>query len=334
MKSLVFRAALGLAAPFLSASGAAAQQEWIDAILPPNHLLVKLPLAGGGGEGDLFTFADLSGDGNPDLVLAYRPAAALEDLKGPHRVTLAYCPFDRAKSRYTKAFDAEGPPVTAAWLIEASSGRPGLIVVKRGSGESAETKGYLVRGASVETVLDLRGTAASGTLRDEVWPPRWDAGGGTLFAFDPVKGAFIDAVGRSLARFEPLAAPAASSAGAAAKPESVKPVSRGQAPGVPEGEAGDAYRRLLSEKVPEAVAAGGDLSALGREAAAIFESLRAAGLRSGEYSDLRAGYYTAVAAALAGAGRQKEADEYLELVLKHRPDFQPAVELKKKWKER
>ncbi len=90
-----------------------------------------------------------------------------------------------------------------------------------------------------------------------------------------------------------------------------------------------AFKVLKEERVPKYVKAK-DLTTLGQEGQCFFNELQKTKITRPEFLDYRAGYYTAVARELSLNNQPKEAAFYLGMILRDRPGFQEAVDLKAK----
>jgi len=143
--------------PFVSAQ---AQNEWIDSILPANHLLEKLPpitVDGAEETGGLFEFIDLNGDGRKDLLLAYRAQAEAAELAKPHEQTLAICFYDPKGGHYVKLFEETGPALKAIHVITQNPGQKKFLFVERDGGNNVSIhRGFVVLQGKIPQLYDIK----------------------------------------------------------------------------------------------------------------------------------------------------------------------------------
>ncbi len=389
----------------LGAGTARAQNEWLDTILPANHLLEKLPVITVDGQeepGGLFDFLDLNGDGKKDLMLAYRAPAAASELEKPHDQILAVCFYDPKGNHYVKLFEDVGGTLSAIRVLSQGTGQRKLFFVVRGAGSGVSvTRGFAVTQGKVVKLFELRTppvyfNVVSVGNKVEAWVsskkvPASKTEAEKAFAWNESKGAFLAKDGEMLGDrvMEPTSTPTATLTATftktltptktrvppkkkatdtpvpeeptstptvvtvaqqtepvvqppkktVAKPVAKKPSQPGPGtassagaskalkwwdePMVPSA----AYAKLRDVLVPTRVK-GGQMPLLGQQAKSFFAEMTRLGVNKQEFSDYRAGYYTAVAKTLHELDQDDQALYYLDLVLKNRPDYQEALDFK------
>jgi hypothetical protein len=144
----------------ISFVSAQAQNDWIDTILPANHLLEKLPpitVDGAEETGGLFEFIDLNGDGRKDLLLAYRAQAEAAELAKPHDQTLAVCFYDPKGGHYVKLFEETGPTLKAIHVITQNPGQKKFLFVERDGGNNVSIhRGFVVLQGKIPQLYDIK----------------------------------------------------------------------------------------------------------------------------------------------------------------------------------
>lgn len=361
---------------------APARADWMDALLPANHILEKLPLVDESGKSlspGLFTFEDLNQDGRKDVLVAHREAVSADKLDQPHPQSLAVCFFDPSKKTYVEVLKDEGGPLKWVKILADPQGTRRFLVLEREDWQAETSLRVYTLGApgKMDRVLETQSpwSYANVVVREgrvealysSKGKPAVSGQAESVFAWKESARQFVDPSGVPFSRVallkEPTPAPVVAAApptktpmppAAEAKPKpAVKskasvatslPVASAeiQAPSansVPSAVAGawwgptfsapDAYAKLTGDLIPRRVKSG-QLTPLGQEAKAFFEQLHAAGIKGTEFSDYRAGYLTGVATELYGVGDKTRGAYYLDLVLKYRPDFPKALELKTK----
>ncbi len=343
-----------------------AQADWLDALLPANHILEKLPLVDDGGKPlpvGLFMFEDFNNDGRKDLLLAHREAVPTDRLDQPHPQALAVCLFDPARKSYKLSMQDEGGPLKWVRIMTHAKTNRRFLVLEREDWQAETSLRAYTLGSSgkMEKVLetqspwsyanvDARGTGIE-ILYSGRSKPAAPSQAEAVFTWKESSLQFVDSKEVPFARRALLkqptptpmvvaakptatpAPPATTAARPAAAQASAKPAST--APSVAGAwwpqpfSAPDAYAKLTEDLIPRRVK-GNQLTPLGQEAKAFFDQLHAAGIGGDEYSDYRAGYLTVVATQLYGLGDKERGAYYLDLVLKYRPQYQPAIDLKAK----
>ena len=385
-----------------------AQNDWLDTLLPANHLLEKLPTVTVDGQdeaGGLFDFIDLNGDGKKDLILAYRAQVSAENLDKPHDQTLAICFYDPKGGHYAKLFEEDGHAMKSIKVLTQSQGQRKILFVERtGDKGSVTTQGYAVLSGKILKLFELttppvyvNEVGAGGKV--DIWvsskkAPATKAEAEKIFVWNDGDQAFISKTGETLGdkvlepTFTPTATASATStatlipsktmtpvpkkptpvppvptpttAQVAIAPKATavtvapvaapteapvekpveKPVAVAPAGGKtlkvsgwwgPEFELNAAFVKLKGEVIPARVKEN-DIVKLGQQATAFFNQAQKLGVHGPDYSDLRAGYYVAVARAFKDAGNSAQAKVYLNMVLKGHPHFKEALDLKAEMK--
>lgn len=162
----------------LTIGKAQAQSEWIDTILPANHLLEKLPpitVDGTDETGGLFEFIDLNGDGRKDLLLAYRAQTEAAELAKPHDQTLAVCFYDPKGGHYVKLFEETGPALKSIQVLTQTPGQKKFLFVDRDGGDNVVLhRGFVVLQGKIPQLFDIKSPpiylkAAKVSDQLEVW---------------------------------------------------------------------------------------------------------------------------------------------------------------------
>jgi hypothetical protein len=196
----------------LGTGSARAQNEWLDTILPANHLLEKLPVITVDGQeepGGLFDFLDLNGDGKKDLILAYRAPAAASDLEKPHDQILAVCFYDPKGNHYVKLFEDVGGTMSAIRVLSQGTGQRKLFFVVRGGGGGVSlTRGFAVTQGKVTRLFELKTppvyfNAVNAGSKIEAWVsskkvPASKTDAEKAFAWNESKGVFLAKDGETL----------------------------------------------------------------------------------------------------------------------------------------
>jgi|GEM_PF-1199493 hypothetical protein len=194
------------------AAPALAQNEWIDTILPANHLLEKLPritVDGADETGGLFEFIDLNGDGRKDLLLAYRAQVEAAELEKPHDQTLAVCFYDPKGGHYVKLFEETGPKLSALRVTTQNPGqRKFLLVEREATGGVVWTRGFAVLQGKMPLLFDLKTPplylkAVNVGDQVEMWvsgkaAPQKAADADKTFRWDEAKAQFLSKSGEVL----------------------------------------------------------------------------------------------------------------------------------------
>src|SRR5579859_3892125 len=87
------------------------QNQWMDTLLPKDHLLENLPLMDEAGKIEskgLFDFEDMRGTGQQDILLLYRQSADVDELDKPNDQTLIIGFYDAQKKGYLQGFQDAG----------------------------------------------------------------------------------------------------------------------------------------------------------------------------------------------------------------------------------
>ena len=401
-------AALLVALLGLSPALTKAQNDWLDTLLPANHLLEKLPAVTVDGQdeaGGLFDFIDLNGDGKKDLLLAYRAQVSAENLDKPHDQTLAICFYDPKGGHYAKLFEEDGPAMKSIKVLTQSQGQRKILFVERtGDKGSVTTHGYAVLSGKILKLFELTTppvfvNEVGNNGKVDIWisskkVPATKAEAEKIFVWNDGQQAFVSKTGEVLGdkvlepTFTPTAiatatptptliptktvtpvpkkptpvppkptptaaqvavapkataetgAPVVATTEASVEKPVEKPVAVAPTGGKtlkvsgwwgPEFELNSAFAKLKTEIVPTRVKEN-DIVKLGQQATAFFNQAQKMGVHGPDYSDLRAGYYTAVARAFKDSGKMAEAKNYLNMVLKGHPRFKEALDLKAEMK--
>jgi hypothetical protein len=347
MKALNKVKMIVVATLLLTVSRAMAQNQLVNSILPPDHLLENLPLLSEDGKTEskgLFYFEDFRGLGQKDVVLIYRQSAPVAELDKPHNQTLAVYFFDTPSQKYIKALEAEGGPVQWVKLIKEEGFRSPILVVLRDDLKGHQViQGYACENNEIKRVLDAQspqvfaqfagGPDNSRILVSATAVPKNNSSAEHVFEWDKTKSLFAEASYKSVAGWEgdsillptPTAIPVQ-----VAKTNPVA-VSHPSATGWWDEpfDANKSYLVLKTQLVPQLIQKN-QIAALGQKANAFFKEAQKNGVKGKDFSVMRSGYYTAVASALLDMNKAKDAAYYLKIALSYQSDNAEAVALKAK----
>ncbi len=337
---------------FAWTAGGRAQNQWIDSILPPDHLLENLPWMGDDGKIEskgLFDFEDVRGLGQKDLILIYRQSVPVNELDKPHNQTLIVCFYDPKLQKYVKNFEDEGGTIQWVKFIPSPDKKSLHLILQRDDLKGNQVlKGFAFLNGGMKQVMEAMAPQVftkfevSDILASSKENPK-DAGDAEhVFAWDEAQSKYLEgksngAAGWSGASIEVPAAPAAvkpvvpspALASSAAPPAGTRPSKNGW---WDEPLAADtAGAKLKTELVPDLIKKG-EIAVLGQKAKALFAALEKNGTSAKEITGIRSGYYAAVASATLDNGNAKDAKYYLKLALQLQADNPDALALKEKIK--
>jgi hypothetical protein len=331
----------------LTASRVMAQNQLVNSILPPDHLLENLPLLSEDGKTEskgLFYFENFRGLGQKDVILIYRQSAPVGELDKPHNQTLAICFFDTPSQKYIKALEAEGGPVQWVKLIREEGFRSPILVVLRDDLKGHQVlQGYACENNEIKQVLDAQspqvfaqfagGPDNSRILVSATAMPKNNSSAEHVFEWDKTKSLFAEASCKSVAGWEgdsillptPTAVPV--QLAQAGKPVAVQIAPNGwwEVP----FDANKSYLQLKTELVPQLIQKN-QIASLGQKANAFFKEAQKNGVKGKDFAAMRSGYYTAVASSLFNLNRAKDAAFYLKIALSYQSDNVEAQALKAK----
>jgi len=351
---MILRIGLGVLLLLTGVGGKAwAQDNSIDALLPPDHLLEDIPWLDDDGKVEikgLFTFENIRSADSKDLVLVYRPATAVGDMDQPHTQTLAICFYNPTQKKYEKAFLDEGGAVQWVRVLTDPVSKKVFLVLERSDLNGHQIlKGYAYLNDAIQPVLEAQADQVfAGFPADSKFAevlasaksvPQKEGDADHVFVWNDKKSVFVDEASPSADGWTgasipvPAATPPPAVASAATAPPiaaasnpapSAKPSAGWWAePLQPE----TALAQLENQIVPTAVKSG-QMAPLGKKANAFFDAVKKQGATGDALAKMRAGYYAAVASSLSGLGRDKDAVYYLNFALKLDPANAQAVALK------
>jgi hypothetical protein len=333
------------------------QDQWIDSILPPDHLLENLPWMGEEGKIEskgLFDFEDVRGVGQKDLVLIYRQSVPVNELDKPHNQTLIICFQDPKTQKYVKNFADEGGTIQWVKLVKDPTKKTPFLILQRDDLKGNQVlKGFVYTAGAVKQVLEAMAPQVftkfvNGFQGTEIWAsskglPKDKDDAEHVFSWDAGKALFGEVQTAGLAGWsgssimipttkvvEAKASPVASQA----TPVNVVKVSHPSKDGWwdepldPQA----AFQKLKMELVPETVKKG-QIVVLGQKANSFFTEVKKKGVAGAEFAGMRAGYYAAVASALLDKGNPKDAAYYLKIAASFQADNPDVVALKEKLKQ-
>ena len=327
-----------------------AQNQLVNSILPPDHLLENLPWLGEDGKTEskgLFDFEDFRGLGQKDVILIYRQSAPVAELDKPHNQTLAVCFFDTPSQKYIKALEDEGGAIQWVKLLREDGWKSPVLVVLRDDLKGHQViRGYTCVSNQMKQVLDAQspqvfaqfagGAQSSFILVSAKALPKNVDSAEHVFTWDKTKNLFAEAsyidvagwVGNSILFPTPTAIP---------QPKLVQVKNPPVAAGHPMGanwwdepfDASKSFVRLKTELVPQLISKN-QMPVLGQKANAFFKEAQKNGVKGKDFAAMRSGYYTAVASSLVSLSRAKDAAFYLKLALSFQADNAEALALKGK----
>lgn len=339
-----------LAAAFLRPSWAQNQSQWMDSILPADHLLENLPWMDEDGKIDskgLFDFEDIRGIGQKDLLLIYRQSAPVDELDKPHNQTFNVCFYDPQQKKYEKSFQDEGGTVQWIRLLKIPEKKAPLLIFQRDDLKGNQAlKGFVFEDGKMKQVLDA--TAAQVFPRFEgieIWCssktfPKDKSDSEHVLAWDNTKDQFIES--------KPAAGGLAGWSGASILPpeeaSTTKPATVASIPTekTPKSshhsakgwwdeplDAQASLTKLNTEMVPQLIKKG-QIVVLGQKAGAFFTELQKEKTPSKDIKGMRASYYAAVASTLLDMGLKKDASYYLKIAFSFQADNTDALAVKAK----
>ena len=323
-----------------------AQNQWMDAILPPDHLLENLPWMDEDGKIDskgLFDFEDMRGIGQKDLLLIYRQSAPVNELDKPHNQTFNVCFYNPEQKKYEKSFQDEGGTVQWIRLFKIPEKKAPILVVQRDDLKGSQVlKGFVYEDGKMKQVLDAAAPQVFARVEGmDIWCssktfPKEEGEAEHVLAWDGAKDAFVEpkvaAGGLAGWSGDSIAQPKVES-----NPVTVVSASKGLKPSHPSKngwwdeplDLSAASTKLNTELVPDLLKKG-QIVVLGQKARAFFEELQKEGKKNSEINPLRASYYAAVSDTLLGMGQKKDAAYYLKTALSFQADNADALAVKAK----
>lgn len=336
---------------YCAVAGAAwAQNQWMDSILPPDHLLENLPWMDEDGKVDskgLFDFEDMRGIGQKDLLLIYRQSAPVNELDKPHNQTFNVCFYNPEQKKYEKSFQDEGGTVEWIRLFKIPEKNAPVLVFQRDDLKGNQVlKGFVYQDGKMKQVLDA--TAPQVFARFEgvdIWCsskafPKDEGEAEHVLAWDgtrdwfaepkPAAGGLAGWAGDSIA--QPKAESAPVTVASAPITSNVKPIHPSKNgwwndPLDPQ----EASIKLNTELAPDLIKKG-QIAVLGQKAKALFTELQKQKVDAKTINSLRSSYYAAVASTLLDMGSKKDAGYYLKIALSFQTDNPDALALKEKLK--
>lgn len=351
-----FGIAFLLAASLMGARSLQAQNQWMDSILPPDHLLENLPWLDEDGKiqsKGLFDFENVRGlknkDGEEikDLILIYRPNAPSDELDKPHNQTLNICFYNPDTKKYEKNFQDEGGTIQWIKFLKTPQMPTPFLIFQRDDLKGGQVlKGFTYTDGALKQVLDLEAPQIYTKFEGlEIWcsskqyaKERTDAE--VILAWDTPKEKFMTNKsgltgwnGFSVLVAEVPPTPTAVTV-------DTKPVVKtAMKPGKPsvngwwdepfDSEA--AMTKLKSELVPDLIKKN-QVAVLGQKAAAFFNALQKKKTSAQDIKRMRASYYAAVADTLLEMGKKKDAAYYLKTAFSFQKDNADALAVQGKMK--
>ena len=333
-----------------------AENQWMDSVLPPDHLLENLSWMGDDGKVEskgLFDFEDIRGLGQKDLVLVYRQSVPVNELDKPHNQTFVVCFYDPKQQKYVKSFQDEGGAIRWIKLVkDADKKTPFLILQRDDLNGNQVVKGFAYLNGTMKQVLDATASQvfvkfSSGFQGTQIFcsskeMPKDKDGAEHTFSWNEAKGRFADekssgAAGWSGSSIEAPAAPVveakATVADKTTQPVKAVKASHPSATGWWDEplDTDAAMAKLKTELVPDLLKKN-QIAVLGQKAKAFFGELQKEGKKNADINPLRATYYAAVASTLLDMGSKKDAAYYLKTAFSFQADNADALALKAKMK--
>lgn len=352
MRGVILFAALIFAGSVL----ARAQNQWMDSILPPDHLLENLPWMDEEGKVQskgLFDFENMRGisdkEGHEvkDLLLIYRQSAPVNELDKPHNQTLNVCFYNTDQKKYEKSFQDEGGTIQWIKLLKTPQKKAPFLVLQRDDLKGGQVlKGFVFADGAMKQVLDAAAPQAYVRFEGmEIWCSAkqfakdrgdaehilvWDAAKDKFIETKPAEGGMAGWSGSSIAVAET----------AVSKPATVASVLTAEKPKKPTHSSGKGWwdepldaaasmMKLRTELVPDLIKKN-QVPVLGQKASAFFNELQKAGKTRQEVNGMRASYYAAVASTLFDLGHKKDAAYYLKTAFTFQKDNEDALAVKEK----
>jgi len=335
---------------------ARAENQWMDSVLPADHLLENLPWMGDDGKVEskgLFDFEDIRGLGQKDLVLIYRQSVPVNELDKPHNQTFVICFYDPKQQKYVKSFSDEGGAIRWIRLVkDANQKTPFLVLQRDDLNGSQAIKGFAYVGGSMKQVLDASAPQAfvkfsTGFQGTQIFCsskelPKDKDGAEHVFSWSDAKGKFVEekssgAAGWSGSSIEGPAPPVVEAKATVAEkdqePVKVAKASHPSANGWWDEpiDIDASMTKLKTELVPDLLKKN-QIAVLGQKAKAFFGELQKEGKKNTEINALRSSYYAAVASTLLDMGNKKDAAYYLKSALQFQADNADALAVKGKMK--
>jgi hypothetical protein len=318
----------------------------------------------------LFSFEDIRAVDSKDLLLIYRSSDSSEDLTQPHSQTLVVCFYNPTQKKYEKAYSEEGQQIQWVKVVADVSLKKSFIFVDRLNTDGQQVlKAYACLNNIIQPVLEaqtnhvyvgfLNDAKGFSVLCSDKAIPQNETDAEHLFKWNDGKSLFVEAsatpaggwtgssiagAGTVVAVVTPIAStplPVAASVSSASTTLTpvvaiLTPVPAVISTGSKDWwgtsfDAASASAKLDNEIVPQAVKAG-QMAVLGKKANRFFQKAREQGVGAAALTQMRAGYYSAVASTLSGMNQDKDAAYYLDLALKLDPTNAQAMDLKAKLK--
>ncbi len=354
--SKTFGIVLFLLASLMGANPSLAQNQWMDSILPPDHLLENLPWLDEDGKiqsKGLFDFENVRGlknkDGEEikDLILIYRPNAPSDELDKPHNQTLNICFYNPETKKYEKNFQDEGGTIQWIKFLKTPQRQTPFLIFQRDDLKGGQVlKGFTYSDSTLKQVLDLAAPQIYTKFEGlEIWcsakqyaKDRNDAE--AVLTWDNAKEKFLTNksgltgwTGASVLIAEVPPTPTAVTT------ETNPVVKTEKKPGKPSAngwwdeplDADAAMTKLKTELVPDLIKKN-QVAALGQKAAALFSELLKKKTSAQDIKGMRASYYAAVADTLLGMGKKKDAAYYLKTAFGFQKDNADALAVQGKMK--
>lgn len=327
---------------------ALAQNQWMESILPPDHLLENLPWMGDDGKIDskgLFDFEDIRGIGQKDLLIIYRQSAPVNELDKPHNQTFNVCFYNPEKNKYEKSFQDEGGTIQWVRLLKIQDKKIPFLIFQRDDMKGSQIlKGFVYQNGSMKQVLEAAAPQAFVRFEGGVlWCsskafPKDQSDAEHVLAWDDAKGEFTESktaagglVGWSGASIVlPEKAVASNLATVAAQPVKLTHPSKNGWWNEPM-DAQAASTKLNTELVPDLIKKN-QIAVLGQKAKAFFAELQKQKTASKDFNGIKSSYYAAVASTLLDMGSKKDAAYYLKIALSSQVDNPDALAVKEKLK--
>ena len=329
-----------------------AQNQWIDSILPPDHLLENLPWMGEDGKVEskgLFDFEDVRGIGQKDLILIYRQSVPVNELDKPHNQTLVVCFYDPKAQKYIKNFEDEGGTIQWVRLLTGPDKKSLVLILQRDDLKGNQMlKGFAYLGGGMKQVLDAMAPQiftkfAADSQGAEIWCsskdiPKDKGDSEHVFSWDESKSQYEEGktvttagwTGSSISVPVTEAKPAkVNESLAASATKATHPSKNGWWDDPLDAQT--AAAKLNTELVPQYIKKG-QIAILGQKAKALFTELQKKKVFSKDINGIRAGYYAAVASTLFDMGNPKDAKYYLKTAFSFQEDNPDAVAVKAKMK--
>ncbi len=334
-----------------------AQNQWIDSILPPDHLLENLPWMGDDGKVEskgLFDFEDIRGIGQKDLILIYRQSVPVNELDKPHNQTLVVCFYDSKTQKYVKNFEDEGGPIQWVKLLPGADKKSLTLILQRDDLKGNQVlKGFAFLGGGMKQVLDAMAPQVfakfvTGSQGSEIWcsskvSPKEKNDAEHVFSWDEAKSQYAEGKTSTAAGWtgSSISAPATvvvaetkpvkvvEAKPVVSEPKTTHPSKNGWWDEPLDAQA--ASSKLNTELAPQYIRKG-QIAVLGQKARALFSELQKKKVDGKSINGMRAGYYAAVASTLLDMGNKKDAAYYLKIAFSFQADNPDAVALKEKMK--